>query len=200
LICEILRFAQNDVRSLYKEVIDKIKPQLDKTIDYLRSELAGLQVGRATPSLLEDLEVEAYDQKMPLKNLAAIQTPEPRTIVVRPWDKSIIRNIEWAIRKSRLGLSPIIEEDFIRLKIPPLNEERRKELAKIVQEKLEECRISIRRQREEVWREIQDMEQRKEISEDDKFRAKDELQKVIDEYNSKAEEMKKKKEEEIMSV
>jgi ribosome recycling factor len=192
--------AQDDLRNLYKEVINKIKPQLDRTIEYLKGELAGLQVGRATPSLLEGLEVEAYDQKMPLKDLAAIQTPEPRTIIVRPWDKSIIRNIEWAIRKSRLGLSPVVEEDFIRLKIPPLSEERRKEIAKILQEKVEECRISIRRQREEVWREIQGMEQRKEIAEDDKFRAKDELQKTIDEYNRKVEEIRKKKEEEIMTV
>jgi ribosome recycling factor len=137
---------------------------------------------------------------MSLKQLAAIQTPEPRSILVRPWDKSILKDIAKAISQSKLGLSPVIEEEFIRLKIPPLSEERRRELTKILQEKLEECRISVRRQREEVWRKIQDLEQAGKISEDNKFRAKDELQKVIDEYNKKIEEMGKKREGEIMKV
>ncbi len=185
---------------MYKEIINKIKPQLDKTVEYLKNELTGLQVGRATPSLLENLEVEAYEQKMPLKDLAAIQTPEPRVIVIRPWDKEIIKKIESAVRNSNLKLSPIVDDDVIRLTIPPLSEERRKEIAKILQEKVEECRISIRRNREDVWREIQSLEQAKEISEDDKFKAKDELQKIIDEYNKKVEDMRKKKEEEIMTV
>jgi len=185
---------------VYKEIINKLKPNFNRTIEYLRGELAGLQAGRATPSLIEDLEVECYNQKMPLKQLAAIQTPEPRTILIRPWDKSILKDIERAIIQSKLGLSPVIEEEFIRLKIPPLSEERRKELTKILQEKLEECRISVRRQREEVWREIQNLEQQGKISEDDKFRAKDELQKLIDEYNKKIEEMGKKREKEIMEV
>jgi len=185
---------------MYKEIINRLKPNFNRTIEYLRGELAGLQAGRATPSLIEDLEVECYNQKMPLKQLAAIQTPEPRTILIRPWDKSILKDIERAIIQSKLGISPIIEEEFIRLKIPPLSEERRKELTKILQEKLEECRISVRRQREEVWREIQNLEQQGKISEDDKFRAKDEIQKIIDEYNKKIEEMGKKKEEEIMKV
>jgi ribosome recycling factor len=185
---------------MYQEIINRLKPNLDKTIEYLKDELAGLQVGRATPALIEDLEVECYGQKMPLKQLAAIQTPEPRLIIVRPWDKDILKNIEKAISQSRLGLSPVVDEELIRLKIPPLSEERRRDLVKILQEKVEECRISIRRQREEVWKEIQELERKKEISEDDKFRAKDELQKVIDDYNKKVEEMKEKKEEEIMKV
>jgi len=185
---------------MYKEIINKLKPNFDKTVEYLKSGLSSLQVGRATPSLIEDLEVECYNQRMPLKQLAAIQTPEPRSILIKPWDKDIIKDIAKAISQSKLGLSSIIEEEFIRLKVPPLSEERRRELTKILQEKMEECRISVRRQREEVWREIQNLEQAGKISEDDKFRAKDELQKVIDEYNKKIEEMGKKKEEEIMKV
>jgi len=185
---------------MHKKLINELKPSLDKTVEYFKSELAGLSTGRASPSLLEDLEVECYGQKMSLKQLASIQVPEPRLIIVRPWDKEIIRNIEMAISQSKLGLTPIVEEEIIRLKIPSLSEERRKELVKILQEKLEECRISIRRQREEVWKEVQAMEQQKEISEDNKFKAKDELQKVIDEYNKKVEEIGKKKEEEIMKV
>jgi len=185
---------------MYKEVINKIKPDLEKTVDYLKQELAGLQTGRATPNLLENLEVECYNQKMLLNQLATIQMPEPRLIIIRPWDKSIIPDIEKAVSRSRMGLSPVTEEDFIRLNIPPLSEERREEIVKILQEKVEECRISIRRHREDVWKEIQTMEQNKEISEDDKFKAKDELQKLVDEYNKKIEEIGDKKKEEIMKV
>ncbi|MBL7053311.1 MAG: ribosome recycling factor, partial [Candidatus Portnoybacteria bacterium] len=126
---------------MYKDIINKIKPNLNKTIEYLKNELLGLQVGRATPNLLENLEIDAYDQKMPLKDLAAIQTPEPRSMIIRPWDKDIIKKIESAIRSSNLKLSPVVDNDFIRLTIPPLSEERRKEIAKILQEKVEECRI-----------------------------------------------------------
>jgi len=185
---------------VYQEIIDKIKPNLDRTIEYLRDELTGLQAGRATSSLIENLEVECYGQKLPLKQLANIQTPEPRSIVIQPWDKSIIKNIEKAITQSKLGLSPVTDEEFVRLKIPPLSEERRKELVKILQDKVEECRVSIRRQREEIWREVQNLEREGKISEDDKFRTKDELQKLVDEYNNKIEEMKKRKEEEITKV
>lgn len=185
---------------MYKDIINKIKPNLNKTIEYLKNELLGLQVGRATPNLLENLEIDAYDQKMPLKDLAAIQTPEPRSMIIRPWDKDIIKKIESAIRSSNLKLSPVVDNDFIRLTIPPLSEERRKEIAKILQEKVEECRISVRRNREDIWREIQNLEQAKEISEDNKFKAKDELQKIIDDYNKKIEEIKEKKEKEIMTI
>ena len=185
---------------MYQESINKLRPNFDRTIDYLKKELAGLRVGRATPSLIEDLEVECYNQRMPLKQLAAIQTPEPRSILIRPWDKNILKDIAKAISQSKLGFSSIVEEEFIRLKIPPLSEERRRELIKILQEKLEECRISLRRQREEVWKEIQDLEHQGKISEDDKFRAKDELQKVIDEYNKKIEGIGEKKEEEITKI
>ena len=183
-----------------QQIIKNLRPYLEKTIEYLKNELAGLQVGRATPGLLENLEVEVYGQIMPLKQLAAIQTPEPRTMLVRPWDKAIIGQIEKAISQSKLGLTPSADGDAIRLKIPSLSEDRRKELVKVVHEKAEESRISVRRHREEAWRQIQDLDQRKEIREDDKFRAKDELQKVVDEYNDKIEEMKKRKEDEIMTV
>jgi len=116
--------------NMYKEIINKIKPTLEKTVNYLKEEMAALQAGRATPSLLENIEIDVYGQKMPLKQLAAIQVPEPRLIVVRPWDKSIIGQIEKTVSQSRLGLSPIIDDDVIRFKIPPMSEERRKELAK----------------------------------------------------------------------
>jgi ribosome recycling factor len=185
---------------MYQQVIDKIRPHLDRTVEYLKNEFNHLQVGRATPALVENLEVECYGQKMPLKQLASIQTPEPSLIIIRPWDKAIIKDIERVIIQSKLKLVPVVEEDIIRLRIPPLTEERRKELVGIIREKLEECRVSIRRHREEAWQEIQTLEKNKEITEDDKFRGKSKLQEVIDEYNKKIEEMGKKKEEEILKV
>lgn len=184
----------------YKELISKIKPSLERTLEYLKNELMGLQVGRATPRLVEDLEVECYNQFLPIKQLAAIQVPEPRVIVIRPWDKNIIKDIERAISNSRLGLTPAVDEDTVRLNIPPLSEERRRELVKILQDKAEECRISVRRQREDIWKEIQALEREGKIPEDDKFRAKDKLQELIDEYNKKIDEAAQRKREEIMKV
>ena len=99
---------------MYKKIIDDLKPNLEKTISYLKNELAGLQVGRATPSLIENLEVDCYNQRLPIKQLANIQTPEPRLIVISPWDKTVIKNIEKAINQSRLGLAPVDDEEFIR--------------------------------------------------------------------------------------
>ena len=185
---------------MYKEIIDNIKPDLEKTIEYLKGELNKLRVGRATPAMVEDLEIECYGQKMSLKQLANISTPQPRLIVIQPWDKSILGGIEKEISQSSLGLAPIVDGDLIRITIPQLSEERRRELTKILSEKVEEARVSIRHKREEAWKEIQEGERAGEIREDDKFRGKDELQKVIDEYNEKVEEMRKNKESEIMTV
>lgn len=178
------------------KAVNDLKIELDKTIDYLKNELKSLQVGRATPALVENLEVECYGQKTPLKQVAAIQVPEPRVIIIRPWDKSILQEIEKAVNQSQLNINPVVEGDIVRLNIPPLNEERRRELAKIVGERAEECRINIRRHREDAWREVQN----EDISEDEKFRAKDELQKIVDDYNQKIKEIKERKEEEIMKV
>lgn len=185
---------------MYKELIDNIKPEVDKAIDYLTGELSKLRVGRATPAMVEDLEIESYGQKVPLKQLANISIPQPRLITIQPWDKNILENIERGISQSSLGLTPIVDGEIIRINIPQLSEERRKELTKILNEKTEEAKISIRHKREEAWKEIQELERTGEIREDDKFRGKDELQKVIDEYNKKIEEIAKKKESEIMTV
>jgi ribosome recycling factor len=185
---------------MYKEIIKEINPYLDKTLEYLKTELLSMQVGRATPALVENLEVECYNSRFPLKQLATILAPEPRQILIQPWDKDILKDIEKAILNSRLHLSPTSDGDIIRLTIPPLSEERRRELVKILKEKTEECRVSIRRYREEVWKKIQNLEKDSKISEDDKFKAKDDLQELVDQYNKKVEELSSKKEEEIMKV
>jgi len=185
---------------MYKEIIENLKPELEKTLEYLKGELIKIRIGRATPAMVEDLEVECYGQKMPLNQLANISTPQPRLIIIQPWDKSILESIEKGIARSSLGLRPIIDGEIVRVNIPPLNEEKRKELTKILREKIEEARISVRHKREEVWKKLQEMEKNKEIREDDKFRGKDELQKAIDEYNDKIEKIREKKEKEIMTV
>ena len=185
---------------MYKEIITQTKPFLEKAIEYFKSEIAKLRIGRATPAMVEDLEIESYGQVMKLKQLANISTPQPRLITIQPWDKGILDVIEKGIAQSSLGLSPVVDGDLIRVNIPPLNEERRKELIKILHERAEEAKISIRHHREEAWREIQEKEKIGEIREDDKFRGKDELQKIIDDYNKKIEDTLKQKESEIMTV
>jgi len=182
----------------YKEIIDKIKPELDKVINFLERELAKIRTGRATPSLVEDIVCECFGQKFPLKQLAAISVPESKQILIQPWDKSYLEPIVNAFSKAGLGVSPIVDKDLIRISLPPLSEEYRKNLIKIFSEKQEEARKTIRRWREEAWDEIQEKFRAGKIREDDKFRAKDELQELIDEYNQKIEDIGEKKKKEIM--
>lgn len=181
------------------DIIEKIKPDLKDCIEYFKRELLAIRSGRVSSELVEDIVVECYDSKMPIKQLAAIHTPEPRQILIQPWDKSIIAQIEKAI-SAQSDFSIRLEEDVIYLTVPPLDEETRKELVKKLNEKAEEVRVAIRNHRERVWKEIQTETQEGRLREDDKFRAKDELQELIDEYNDKIEEQRLKKEEEIMRV
>jgi len=134
-----------------------------------------------------------------LKQLAAISTPELRQILIQPWDKSYLKPIQEALSQSTIGTSPIVDKDLVRLSLPPLTEEYRKNLLKILSEKMEEARKTIRRWREEAWGEIQEKTKEGEIREDDKFRAKDELQDLVDEYSQKIEEIGERKKKEISS-
>lgn len=185
---------------MYKDIINKIKPEINKTIEHLKNELGGLQVGRATPALVENIEVDCYGQRLPIKQLGSILNPEPRILLIQPWDKTILKDIEKAISTSRPGLSAAVDGENVRINVASLTEERRKELLAIMSDKLEQARIAIRLRREKAWKEIQDLTREGQIREDDKFRAKDELQKVVDEYNEKIEEMGESKEKEIMTV
>jgi len=184
---------------MYKKLLDDLKPELEKTIQFLKSELVKIKTSRATPAMVEDIEIDCYNQKFPVKQLASINVPQPRLITIQPWDKAILQDIERGIR-NKSGFSPVVDGELIRINIPALNEEQRKEYCKVIADKAEESRVSIRLHRERVWKEIQEMEKRKEIREDDKFRAKDELQELIDDYNKKIDEMKKNKESEVMTV
>ncbi len=182
---------------MHQEIINKIKPELEKVMVFLENELNSIRTNRATPSLVENIVVECFGQKFPLKQLAAISVPEPKQILIQPWDSSYIEGIINSLQKRESGISPIIDKDSIRINLPPLNEEYRKNLARLVSEKEEQARKTVRKWREEAWKEIQERTKKGEIREDDKFRAKDELQKLIDEYNEKIEEMGGNKKKEI---
>jgi len=171
---------------------------MDKVLSFLDRELAKIRTGRVSTSLVEDLIVDCYGEKLPLKQMTSISVSGPRTIFIQPWDKSIILNIEKAILSSDLGINPVVEGDSIKLLLPPPSEEYRKNLFRVLNEKLEMARTAIRHWREEGWRQIQDGFRQGKIREDDKFRAKDELQELIDEYNKKIEEKGEQKKKEIM--
>jgi ribosome recycling factor len=149
---------------------------------------------------VDGLLVEYYGSKSPLKQMASVTVPEARQILITPWSRDSLVNIEKAIRESQLNLNPINDGQVIRVNIPALNEERRKELVKILNQKAEDARVTVRRTREDIWDKIQNLEKGGGIAEDDKFAGKDKLQKVVDEYNGRIEEIRKKKEEEIMTV
>jgi len=182
----------------YKEIIDNIKPELDKVFNFLEREVSQIRTTRASPALVENIVVDCFEQKFPLKQLAAISSPQPRQIIIQPWDKSYLEPISSAISKSSLGAAPIVDKDLIRINLPSLTEEYRKSLFKLLSEKSEQAKLTIRHWREKAWKEIQDGFQESKIREDDKFRAKDDLQKLVDDYNKKIQDLKEKKEKEIM--
>jgi len=183
----------------YKEIINKIKPELDKAISFLEKELAKIKGGRASPSLVEDVICDCFGQKFPLKQLAAISIPEPRQILIQPWDKSYIEGIVKALENTGIGASPIVDKDLIRINLPSLTEEYRKNLLRVLAEKKEDAKRTIRHWRDKAWDEIQERTRNGEIREDDKYRAKDELQDLVDQYNDKIEEMAERKKKEITS-
>ena len=182
----------------YKTIVQKIRPELDKVISFLEKELNKVRTSRATPSLVEDVVVECFGQKLPLKQLAAISTPELKQILIQPWDKSYLEGIVHALEKTGIGANPIVDKDVIRINLPPLTEEYRKGLIRMISEKEEQARQTVRKWREEAWGEVQEKTKQGEIREDDKFRAKEDLQELVDEYNKKIEESGKRKKEEIL--
>lgn len=180
--------------------MDDIKPELEKIIDFLKGELGNLRTGRANPALVENIEIDYYGSKSPLKQIASIGTPGPREIVIQPWSKDNLVDIEKAIAASGVNLSPVNTGDAIRINIPPLTEESRAGLVKILKEKMEEARIKVRKARDDARKDIQEAEQAKEISEDERFKEFENLDKTTEEYNKKIDEIGKEKEEEIITV
>lgn len=182
----------------YKDYINKVKPEFDKAFKFFEQEMAKIRTSRASPALIEDIEVNCFGSKCSLKQLGAISAPQLNQLIIQPWDISYIEPIEKAIAQSGLGMSSAVDKNIIRLNLPLLTEESRQHLQKILNEKAEQTKQTIRHWREHCWNEIQDAFKEKQISEDDKFRGKDELQKVVDEYAEKIKDLIEKKKKEIL--
>ncbi len=174
------------------------KTELKKVEEFLGKEYRELNIGRASPMVLDSISVESYGAWVPLKNVATVSIEDPKTLRIAPWDKSQVKEIEKAINVANLGLSVATDDMGIRVIFPQLTTETRQTLAKVLKEKLEESRITVRREREKISKDIEEKEKLGEMTEDEKFRAKDELQKIIDEVNKNLEASFEKKEKEVM--
>lgn len=185
-------------------MIDDVKAdaetKMKKTIEALKRELVGIRTGRATPALIEPLKVDYYGTATPLLQLATIAAPEPRLLTIKPYDASTLHTIEKAILKSDLGLTPMNDGKMIRLAIPPLTEERRRDLTRVVHKHAEEAHIALRNIRRDSLKDLEDLEKEKMISEDQHFRGKELLQEVTDKYVAVVDQVAKAKEAEIMEV
>lgn len=181
-----------------REVLHNTEEKMKKAYESVAREFSEMRTGRASPGLVEGLHVDYYGTLTLLKQLASISTPDPHLIVIQPWDVSAIVEIEKAIMKSNLGISPSNDGKLIRLSVPQLSKERREELAKVVHKMSEEGRVSLRTIRRDAKEALEKLEKDKAISEDDKFRGIDELQKHVDKFIAKIDELLKSKEKEIL--
>lgn len=185
---------------MYKEEIQKVKPELDKALDFFKKELAKVRTGLASPTLVEDVLIDVFGQKMPLKQIAAITCPERKQILVQPWDRSYLEPIAKALQSGQLGANPIVEKEAIRITLPPMNQEYRDSFVKITAEKAEQTKQTMRKWRDQAWGEIQRQVREGKAGEDEKFKGKDELQKLIDEYQGKVETSLETKKRQIQEV
>ncbi|MFQ6059126.1 MAG: ribosome recycling factor [Anaerolineae bacterium] len=183
------------------DILKETEARMKKAVEVLRYDLATIRTGRASPALVERLKVEYYGTETPLNQMASISVPEARLLTIRPWDPNALPFIEKAILKSDLGLTPTNDGKIIRLAIPRLTEERRRELVKLAHRRVEEARIAIRNCRRDALEDLRELEKEKLISEDDFYRARDKrLQELTDRYIEEVNEVGRAKEEEIMEV
>lgn len=180
------------------EILSETRQKMEKTSDSLNQEFKKMRTGRASISILEGIKAECYGTQMRLNQISSISIPESRLLTIQPWDQSIIGNIEKSILKSGLGLTPVNDGKLIRISIPPLTEERRKELAKMAKKMAEESKVSIRNQRREANEMLKDLKKESEISEDEMYKYQDKVQKITDEFIEKIDEIRKEKEQEIL--
>ena len=180
--------------------MDSFDQAVKKTIEYLETEMQGIRTGRANPMLIEHLPIECYGSISPLQQVASISAPEPQTLVVQPWDPSIIKDIERSISQSSLGINPVVDSRVIRLPFPPMTEERRKELTKVVREKGEEAKISIRNAREDMIKDLRQSERDGDLSEDALDNALKDLQTRVQSGNSSIDHLVKQKTEEVERI
>jgi len=172
----------------------------EKVITRFQEELKRLRAGGASASILDVIRVEAYGTTMSMQEVASVNTPEPQLLVIQPWDKTLLKAIETAIRKSDIGISPIVDGEVIRLPFPQLTEEKRRDLVKVMNEKAEDAHIAIRKIREEELKACKQQEKAGDISEDEYFRLEKEIQAIVDGYNAKIKTLAEKKTKELMTI
>ncbi len=183
----MINFSQEEKE--FKNIVSRFEEEIKK-----------IRTGRATISILDGVMVESYGAFMPLAQVAALSSADPKSVVIRPWDKNLLPAVEQALSKTNMGLSIISETDQVRAVFPALTEERRKEYVKIIGKKTEETRISVRSRRDDIWKTIQEEERAKLISENQKFSQKERMEKIVEETNKKIAELAEKKEKEIMTI
>ena len=181
------------------KIFEDVKRKMNKVLEVMAQDLARVRTGRASVALLEGIKVEAYNASMPLPQVASLAAPEPRLLTVQPWDPTLLGDIEKAILKSDLGLTPTNDGKIIRLPIPALTTDRRKELVKVVKKMAEDGKVALRNVRRDANERLKDLKKDKEISEDDAHRAQDEVQKLTDDFIKKVDAQAAEKEKEIMS-
>lgn len=185
---------------MLNDVYEDARDRMQKALENLELEFKRLRTGRASIALVDGIRVEYYGTSTPLNQLATLTIPEPRTIMIQPWDTTIVSEVEKAILKSELGLTPMNDGKIIRINIPPLTEERRRDLVKVIKKKAEESKVAVRNIRRDANEMVKDLKKEKEISEDDQFRAQDEIQKITDEFISNIDSVYNTKETEVLEI
>lgn len=185
---------------MISDVVSDAERRMTKAVDVAQHDFQGIRTGRANPALLDNLVVDFYGSSMPVNQIAAISVPEPRLIVIAPWDKTAVPHIERAIQKSELGLTPMSDGHVVRLNIPTLTEERRKEFIKQLHKKAEEHRVAVRNVRRDANEHMKLLEKGGDVSEDDVHRGQEQMQKLTDKYTEQIDKLTKAKEAELMEV
>lgn len=185
---------------MVNDIVKKSEQKMEKSVDSFKSEIMKVRTGRAHPNLLEDIKVEYYGQPTPLKQVASIVIDDPRTLSVTPWEKNMFPVVDKAITDANLGLNPTTLSDVIKVPLPPLNEERRKELVKQVKSISENAKVAVRNSRRDANQQLKDLTKKKEITEDDERKGQDKVQKLTDNFISSIDKVLSEKEEELMQL
>ena len=180
--------------------IAQARERMEKSVEAVRREFTSVRSGKATPALLDTVRVDAYGSRMPINQVGTVSVPEPRMIIVQPWDKSLIKEIERGIQEASLGLNPSNDGNVVRVPIPALTEERRKDMVRMLHKLAEEGRVAVRQIRQDANKEIKAKQGKHELSEDDAHRQMDEIQKLTDAHIKKIDDLLAHKEEEVMEV
>jgi ribosome recycling factor len=180
--------------------VNDARTHMEKAVEAMRREFSSVRTGKATPTLLDTVRVDAYGSKMPINQVGTVSAPEPRLLIIQPWDKGLLKAIETGITQADLGLNPSNDGNIIRVPIPQLTEERRKDMVKVLHKLAEEGRVAIRHARQEANKDLKKKQGDHELSEDDAHRQMEQVQKLTDEYISKIDQLLKVKEQEVMEV